>query len=609
VLLRIVTLLLAFALAGPGAVLAKQRIEKAADLPRFSYPVRDKVEALVRDADKFNAFATAVRRDTESVLRDYDIADKAEERSLRGLLVMLDMLDGRYADALEGAARIKALQEKPAEKLLSGMQLRAMIGARQAAGGFDSEKYRAEVRHRIAADLAPLPYGVIENDIKTSKTRAEIVSEALILGRIREVLQPTVDRTGALSSELAPGVVASRFALEYVLPLKQTLIDTYSAYLAAHRVEKPDIWAARGVTLTAAQRGHPVAIAIWDSGVDVSLFKGRLVTDAQGAPATIAFDRYSNPSPDGLVPIPEALRARVPQMKARLKGFSDLEANVDSPEASEVKRFLSSLKPEQFKPAIEELILAGNYIHGTHVAGIAAAGNPYARLMDARIEFGYTLLPDPCPSRELTEKDARNAQAIVDHMKQYGVRVANMSWGGSVLSVEDDLEKCGIGKTPEARKKMAREYFEIYKDALQRALASAPRILFVAAAGNSNQNASFAEDIPAGLVLPNLITVGAVDKAGDEAPFTSYGPTVVVHANGYLVESVIPGGERLAESGTSMAAPQVTNLAAKMLALDPALEPPQITSIIRDTADRTADGRRVLINPKKAVAAALARHG
>ena len=116
-----------------------------------------------------------------------------------------------------------------------------------------------------------------------------------------------------------------------------------------------------------------------------------------------------------------------------------------------------------------------------------------------------------------------------------------MSWGGNVKDVEEALELCNIGKTPDERKTIAREYFDIQKNALTKAFASAPDILFVTAAGNSNEDASFIEDIPAGIVLPNLMTVGAVDKAGDEASFTSYGPTVVVHANGYQVESVIPG--------------------------------------------------------------------
>ena len=91
-------------------------------------------------------------------------------------------------------------------------------------------------------------------------------------------------------------------------------------------------------------------------------------------------------------------------------------------------------------------------------------------------------------------------------------------------------------------------------------------------------------------------------QAGDEAPFTSYGPTVVVHANGYQVESFLPGGQRVALSGTSMASPNVANLAAKMLAKKPALKPTEVIAIIRATADKTADGRRTLINPQKAMA-------
>jgi subtilisin family serine protease len=243
-------------------------------------------------------------------------------------------------------------------------------------------------------------------------------------------------------------------------------------------------------------------------------------------------------------------------------------------------------------------------MHGTHVAGIAVAGNPYARLVVGRIEYDWHLLPDPCPTRELTLRDARNQQAYVDFFKRHHVRVVNMSWGGNLKDVEHALELCNIGKTPEERKQVAREYFDIQKDALTKAFSSAPGILFITSAGNSNENASFAEDIPAGIVLPNLLTVGAVDKAGDETSFTSYGPTVAVHANGYQVESFMPGGEKLAESGTSMSSPQVTNLAAKILAVNPKLKPPQVIKLIRDTAEKTSDGRRTLIDPKKALAAA-----
>ena len=128
----------------------------------------------------------------------------------------------------------------------------------------------------------------------------------------------------------------------------------------------------------------------------------------------------------------------------------------------------------------------------------------------------------------------------------------------------------------------------------------------MAAAGNSNNDPGFVEDVPAAIVLPNMLTVGAVDLAGDEAGFTSYGSMVKVHANGYQVESYLPGGQRVALSGTSMAAPQVANLAGKLLAVNPKLTPTELIRIIVETADRSGDGRRNLVNPKKAVAAATA---
>ena len=77
-----------------------------------------------------------------------------------------------------------------------------------------------------------------------------------------------------------------------------------------------------------------------------------------------------------------------------------------------------------------------------------------------------------------------------------------------------------------------------------------------------------------------------------------------VHANGYQVESFLPGGSRVALSGTSMAAPQVANLAAKLLAVNPKLTPEELVRLIVGTADDTPDGRRHLADPRKAVAAA-----
>jgi subtilisin family serine protease len=108
--------------------------------------------------------------------------------------------------------------------------------------------------------------------------------------------------------------------------------------------------------------------------------------------------------------------------------------------------------------------------------------------------------------------------------------------------------------------------------------------------------------VPASLELPNLVTVGAVDQAGDETSFTSYGKTVILDADGYRVESYVPGGTKLKESGTSMASPNVVNLAAKLIALDPKLTPEQTIALMKQGATPSADGRMHLIDPKATIA-------
>ena len=555
----------------------------------------------MRDREKFAPFGTELRRNVDSVLAGNDIPDKATQRDLITQLAILDFLDGRHDLALLRAEQVRALQDKPADKLMSGLRLRAAATAARSQP-VGSEAWKKATGDIMARELAAMPFAVVQNEVRELKASSELLGDALVVGNLRERLQPIVDQSGRLSSDFAPGLLSARYALTVSLPLKQTSIEVFSKYLDAHQVAKQDIWAARDVTLQPGEGQGPVRMAVWDSGTQTRLFGKQVLRDAQGRPLVIAFDKFSRPAQGELMPIPAALRSRLPAMKSRSKGLSDLQSNIDSAEATEVKQFLSGMAPEQYKSAVEELGLAGSYMHGTHVAGITLAGNPHARLLVARIEFQHTLKPDPCPTLALARHEARASQAYVDYMKKHRVRVVNMSWGGSVGGVETALEECGLGGDVAGRKKLARELFDIGRDALTRAMASAPNILFVTAAGNSGTDASFDESIPSAIVLPNLLTVGAVDLAGDEAGFTSYGPTVKVHANGYQVVSFIPGGDRLAFSGTSMAAPQVANLAGKLLAVKPTLTPTELIGLIVGTAERTADGRRMLIHPKNALA-------
>jgi hypothetical protein len=593
----------------------KPRITSQDQLPRFSYPFTGKVTDVVTNEETYARLAQPVRADLEKLLRDYDIADRTTLQGILGTLLALDIHAGRYDDALAKIAQMRAMEEKPAAKLTLGLLAEAYAQARKSGDFSSQESFQKAFAERYAKSLSALPWDVVADTIKSTKGSTEITTPALILGNLESSLQPGVDKSGALSGDVARSLVGARTTYFHYLPLKEQRVAALTAYVKANSKEMVDRWTPRLVTLDAKSPLTPVTVAIWDSGVDMALFPDQswtnpaekadgkdddgngYVDDVHG----IAYTLKSERSPDLLVPLDDAQRAAYPTMRNFTKGILDLQASIESVEAADLKKYLSSLKPSDVQPFLEKLNFFGNFTHGTHVAGIAAAGNPAARLMAVRITFDHRVIPD-VPTREQTEKDSQAARESVAYMKAHGTRVVNMSWGGSPRDIEAALEANGAGGTPEERRKLAREYFGLFRTALTEAMAAAPEILFVVAAGNSNNDATFDELVPSGIDLPNILTVGAVDQAGEETSFSTFGKNVDVHANGFEVESYLPGGERMKYSGTSMASPNVANLAAKLIALEPKLTVEQTVAFIKLGAERSKDGRINLINPRKSIA-------
>jgi subtilisin family serine protease len=564
----------------------------ADDLPRHTYAVPKPPSQMLQDPAAMAPLVSKVKADLLSDLAAYDITDRSTLQRYKSSLLSIAMLEGDYASARRLIAELRALEEKPDLKLTTGLISGALIDLRLASTP-ESDMGRA-LGARVSELVRALPWDVVQNEIKETKAGYEVRSTALIIGIVQQEIDPAAAKTGNISADIARQLVAMRNQLVNLLPYKAGVVSALEGIVASHHVVKPDRWTPTLVALPPDAKATPVLVGIWDSGVDISLFTGRVYADAAGNHG-FAYDLHSNPEPFLLYPLGGAA-SRVPGLLNRLKGFIDLDAAIDSPESSDLKRYMGGLRPDQVKPLLEDLELTSNWAHGTHVAGIAAAGNPFARLVVGRITFDYHLVPET-PTVAQAKKDAAASLAQVDYFRKNGVRVVNMSWGGSLKSVEEALEENGAGGTAEERKKLARRIFDIGRDALLDALRGAPDILFVAAAGNDDNNVKFDEFIPSSFQLPNMITVGAVDQAGEETSFSSFGPMVNVHANGFEVESYVPGGQRLKFSGTSMASPQVTNLAAKLFALDPSLTPEQAKALILAGCSR--NGRVNLVNPSK----------
>ncbi len=215
--------------------------------------------------------------------------------------------------------------------------------------------------------------------------------------------------------------------------------------------------------------------------------------------------------------------------------------------------------------------------HGTHVAGIIAAGvNNYEGI--AGMSWFNPLLPVKVLDETGSGQSFAVAEGIIWATEQ-GAKVINLSLGNYARS-------------------------QFLHDAVR--YAHTRDVVLVAAAGNENTDQF---SYPA--AYPEVLAVAAVDDQKRRASFSNFGNYVDVAAPGLHVASTFPGLSYAALSGTSMAAPHVTALAAMMRSRCQSLKNTQVMSIIRATAtDLGPKGHdplygHGLINAERAMRAAL----
>jgi hypothetical protein len=186
--------------------------------------------------------------------------------------------------------------------------------------------------------------------------------------------------------------------------------------------------------------------------------------------------------------------------------------------------------------------------HGTHVLGtIGAAGNNGIGV--AGVNWNITLLP--CKFIAGDGGSASGAIACLDYMatmkdRGYNIVATNNSWGGGYPS-------------------------RALRDAIR---AQADKgILFIAAAGNNGLDADLIGQYPASYDVPNIIAVAASDRTDQMATFSNFGKrSVDISAPGVGVVSTMAGQTYQALSGTSMATPHVSGVAALLKSNDPTLD-------------------------------------
>ncbi len=195
--------------------------------------------------------------------------------------------------------------------------------------------------------------------------------------------------------------------------------------------------------------------------------------------------------------------------------------------------------------------------HGTHVAGtIAAQGNNSTGVSgvnwDARI----------MPLKFLGKNGGTTLDAVeaINYAVDKGVKISNNSWGGG-------------------------GYSQALYDAIKRADSAGH--LFVAAAGNAGANNDTTSSYPANYDLPNVISVAATNNKDNLASFSNFGAkNVDLAAPGVDIVSTYPENNYGYMSGTSMAAPHVTGVAALIKSQNTSLDDAQMRSRILESVDK-----------------------
>ncbi|HET7274238.1 MAG TPA: S8 family peptidase [Longimicrobiaceae bacterium] len=205
--------------------------------------------------------------------------------------------------------------------------------------------------------------------------------------------------------------------------------------------------------------------------------------------------------------------------------------------------------------------------HGTHVAGIIAAERGNGIGIDGIAPSTEIMVIRAVPDGDERDKDVANA---IRYAVDNGADIINMSFGKAYSPDKEVVD---------AAARYADEH----------------GVLMIHAAGNAGADLGVEPSYPSRIYegggQPELwMEVGASSWQGIgqlAAPFSNYGDEEVdVFAPGVAIRSTVPESDYAINSGTSMAAPVVSGLAALLMAYYPELSAGEVKQIILDSATR-----------------------
>lgn len=400
-----------------------------------------------------------------------------------------------------------------------------------------------------------------------------------------------------------------------------------------------------------------VPIAIIDSGTDLK--HNALVNNAWNNPGNLPGDEFQNDqhgwnfAENNNQIIDYSYLGKFSSDPAKF--FEIQLKTLQGTATEEEKAWVAEKKKDQ--NFIKELSTFANFVHGTHVAGIASRSAKSAQIMGAKIIPTEVKLPASLVDhfRSLsqnglmpfsfnindTTSDEVNSGPMDDIMMQMalsflasqqsktlepvgkyvgvtGMKVANCSFGTGFAQakiVVSTIAKAILKRdlNDAEAEKYATSFLGLIIQNGTGFVTSAGKTLFVIAAGNDGSDNDKRPTYPANLKMDNTITVAATHGYDRIASFSNFGATTVdIAAPGVGITSSIPTpseNESMTMSGTSQASPFIANLAGKVMDENPSLSLTDVKKILMGTVDKKSflEGKVVsggIANEERAIRAA-----
>lgn len=213
--------------------------------------------------------------------------------------------------------------------------------------------------------------------------------------------------------------------------------------------------------------------------------------------------------------------------------------------------------------------VSDNDDHGTHCAGIiGAVANNGIGIAGVASNINIKLMPLKIEGGPKGNGTVSNAIRAIKYAENMGAKVCNISWGST-----------------------------LYSSSLEQVMKESS-MLFVAAAGNTGTNNNTSPVYPASYELDNVISVTFINANGKLTTLSNYGnKSVHLAAPGYDILSTTVGDSYGVMSGSSMAVPHISAIAAMIYASQDSLYPSAVKELILDHTTKLTTLEDKLVSP------------